>query len=270
MLHMSTISALETLMDLPRNAFKAALKEGRRQIGLWVTIPDGGTVELLAGCGYDWLLIDTEHSPLDAVGVMPLLQAAAPYPVSAIVRPGWNDPVEIKKLLDIGAQSLLIPYVQTAEEAAAAVAAVRYPPRGIRGVAGTTRATRYGAVKDYAARAHEETCLLVQVETAEALARIEEIAAVEGVDGIFIGPADLAASMGHAGNPGHPEVRAAVLDAVARIGAAGLPAGILSLDAGLLQAAAEAGAHFIAVDVDMALLRRGAMARAAEWGVGGA
>ena len=252
-------------MDLPKNAFKAALKAGRKQIGMWVSIPDSGVVELLAGCGYDWLLIDTEHSAMGAVETLPLMQAAAPYPVSAVVRPGWNDAVEIKKLLDSGAQSLLIPYVQNAEEAASAVAATRYPPDGIRGMAGTTRATRYGAVKDYATRAHEELCLLVQVETAEALGQIEAIAAVEGVDGIFIGPADLAASMGYPGQGSHPEVKAAVIDAVKRITAAGLPAGILSLDPVMLDAVNAAGGKFIAVDVDMVLLRREATAKAAQW-----
>ncbi|WP_420395414.1 HpcH/HpaI aldolase family protein [Nioella sp.] len=252
-------------MDLPKNAFKAALKAGQKQIGMWVSIPDSGVVELLAGCDYDWLLIDTEHSAMGAVDTLPLMQAAAPYPVSAVVRPGWNDAVEIKKLLDCGAQSLLIPYVQNAAEAAAAVAATRYPPHGIRGMAGTTRATRYGAVKDYATRAHEEICLLVQVETAEALGQIEAIAAVEGVDGIFIGPADLAASMGYPGQGSHPEVKAAVIDAVKRITAAGLPAGILSLDESLLDAVNAAGGQFIAVDVDMVLLRREAAARATQW-----
>ncbi len=252
-------------MDMPRNAFKAALKEGRTQIGMWVTIPDPGVVELLAGCGYDWLLLDTEHSAMDAVDTMRLMQAAAPYPVSTIVRPGWNNPIEIKKLLDCGAQTLLIPYVQNADEATAAVAAVRYPPKGIRGVAGTTRASRYGAIKDYATRADAEICLLVQVETSAALAEIEAIAAVDGVDGIFIGPADLAASMGHPGNPAHPEVRAAVLDAVRRIAAAGVPPGILSLDQGLLDDVAEAGGQFIAIDVDMALLRREAVKTRARW-----
>ena len=252
-------------MDLPRNAFKAALKEGHKQIGMWVSIPDSGVAELLAGCGYDWLLIDTEHSAMGAVETLPLMQAVAPYPVSAVVRPGWNDPVEIKKLLDSGAQSLLIPYVQNAEEAAAAVAATRYPPLGIRGMAGTTRATRYGAVADYATRAHEEICVLVQVETAEALGNIEAIAAVEGVDGIFIGPADLAASMGYPGQGSHPEVKAAVIDAVKRITAAGLPAGFLSLDPAMLDAVNEAGGQFIAVDVDMVVLRREAAAKAALW-----
>lgn len=252
-------------MDLPKNAFKAALNDGRRQIGIWCTIPDSGVVELLAGCGYDWLLLDTEHSPMGPVEAMPLMQAAAPYPVSTVVRPGWNNPVEIKKLLDCGAQTLLIPYVQTAEEARAAVAAVRYPPAGIRGVAGTTRASRYGAIKDYARRAHDELCLLVQVETAEALGCIEEIASVEGVDGIFIGPADLAASMGYPGEPSHAQVKVAVLDAIRRIRDAGLPPGVLSLDQALLREAADAGAQFIAVDVDAALLRRHAVARGAEW-----
>ncbi|WP_071673504.1 HpcH/HpaI aldolase family protein [Nioella nitratireducens] len=253
-------------MDLPRNAFKAALQEGRTQIGMWVTIPDKGVVEMLAGAGYDWLLLDTEHSAMGAVDTLALMQAAAAYPVTTIVRPGWNDPVEIKKLLDCGAQSLLIPYVQTADEAAAAVAAVRYPPKGIRGVAGTTRASRYGAVKDYAIHAEQEICLLVQVETADALARIEAIAAVDGVDGIFIGPADLAASMGYPGQPGHPKVKAAVLDATRRIAAAGLPPGILSLDPAFLGDVAEAGGKFIAIDVDMALLRRGALAARQRWG----
>lgn len=252
-------------MDLPRNAFKAALKDGRKQIGMWVSIPDSGVAELLAGCGYDWLLIDTEHSAMGAVETLPLMQAVAPYPVSAVVRPGWNDPVEIKKLLDSGAQSLLIPYVQNAEEAAAAVAATRYPPLGIRGMAGTTRATRYGAVAGYATRAHEEICVLVQVETAEALGNIEAITAVEGVDGIFIGPADLAASMGFPGQGSHPEVKAAVIDAVKRITAAGLPAGFLSLDPDMLDAVNEAGGQFIAVDVDMVVLRREAAAKAALW-----
>ncbi len=252
-------------MDLPKNRFKAALKEGRRQIGLWCSFPDSGVVEMLAGCGYDWMLLDTEHSAMGPVDTMPLMQAAAPYEVTTIVRPGWNNPVEIKKLLDCGAQSLLIPYVQNAREATDAVAAVRYPPQGIRGVAGMTRGSRYGAIKDYAKRAHEEICLLVQVETTEALANIEEIAKVDGVDGIFIGPADLAASMGHAGEPSHPEVKAAVIEAVHRIRNAGLPAGILSLDQSFLREVADAGALFIAVDTDAGLLRRNALARAREW-----
>ncbi|TNF20755.1 MAG: 4-hydroxy-2-oxo-heptane-1,7-dioate aldolase [Rhodobacteraceae bacterium] len=253
-------------MDLIKNHFKARLKAGERQIGFWNTLPDSGLVELLANCGFDWLLIDSEHSPLDPAAVMPLLQASDAYPTAAIVRPGWNDKVEIKRLLDIGAQTLLVPYVQNAEEARAAVAAVRYPPRGVRGVAGGSRAGRYGAIDDYVARAEEEICLLVQVETSEAATKIDEIAAVDGVDGIFIGPADLAASMGHTGAPGHPEVRQAVCDAVRRIAAAGKPAGFLSGDQDYVREVAEAGATFLAVGVDAALMRRQAVALRKSWG----
>jgi len=252
-------------MDLPPNPFKAALREGRRQIGIWCSIPGAGVAEAVASCGFDWMLIDTEHTVTDLPTVQAMMQAAAPYPTHVIVRPGWNDAVEIKRLLDAGAQSLLIPYVQSAGEAAQAVAAVRYPPQGIRGVAGLTRANRFGLVKDYATRANAEICLLVQVETAASLTQIEAIASVDGVDGIFIGPADLAASMGHPGDPGHPRVKAAVLDAIARIRAAGKPAGILSLDKGLLDDAFAAGTTFTAVDIDMSILVRTARAIAADW-----
>ena len=252
-------------MNLPPNTFKAALREGRRQIGIWHSLCDPTVAELLAGCGYDWVMLDTEHSPVGPAEAISFLRAVAPYPTSPVVRPGWNDPVEIKKLLDAGAQTLLIPYVQNADEARAAVAAVTYPPKGIRGVSGITRATRYGAVSGYAQRANEEICLLLQVETREALDRIEEIAAVEGVDGVFIGPADLAASFGYPGEPSHPEVKAAILEALAKLERLGVPAGILSLDQDFLREAKDAGARFIAVDVDSGLLRKAALARQAEW-----
>ncbi|WP_106752515.1 HpcH/HpaI aldolase family protein [Pannonibacter carbonis] len=252
-------------MELPRNPFKAALKEGRQQIGIWCSIPEPGHAEALAGCGFDWMLIDSEHSTVSLGTVQSMLQAAEPYPTHAIVRPGWNDAVEIKRILDAGAQSILVPYVQSAAEAKKAVEAVLYPPKGRRGVAGITRASRYGLVPDYIARANDEICLLVQVETAEALTQIEAIAAVDGVDGVFIGPADLAASMGHPGNPGHPDVRAAVLDGLRRIRAAGLPAGLLSLDKAFLKDAVAAGSLFTAVDVDTAILYREARALARDW-----
>jgi 4-hydroxy-2-oxoheptanedioate aldolase len=252
-------------MDLPRNLFKSALREGRAQIGIWCTIPGSDNAEALAGCGFDWMLIDTEHSTVGLDTVKAMLQGAAPYPTQAVVRPGWNDAVEIKRILDAGAMSILVPYVQNAEEAARAVSAVRYPPHGTRGVAGITRASRYGTVDHYTARADNEICLLVQVETAEALRNIEAIAAVPGVDGIFVGPADLAASMGFPGNPGAAEVRAAILDAIRRIRAAGKPAGILSLDPDLLKEAVAAGSVFTAVDVDQAILLRGARALARQW-----
>jgi 4-hydroxy-2-oxoheptanedioate aldolase len=252
-------------MDLPRNTFKAALKEGRAQIGIWCTIAGSDNAEALAGCGFDWMLIDTEHSTVSADTVKAMLQAAAPYPTQTVVRPGWNDAVEIKRVLDAGAMSILVPYVQNADEAARAVSAVRYPPHGTRGVAGITRASRYGAVDGYIARANDEICLLVQVETAEALRNIEAIAAVPGVDGIFVGPADLAASMGFPGDASAPAVKAAILDAITRIRAAGKPAGILSLDPELLQQAVAAGSIFTAVDVDQAILLRGARALARQW-----
>lgn len=252
-------------MDLPRNAFRAALREGRVQIGIWCTIAGSDNAEALAGCGFDWMLIDTEHSTVSLDTVRAMLQAAAAYPTQTVVRPGWNDAVEIKRILDAGAMSVLVPYVQNAEEAARAVSAVRYPPHGTRGVAGITRASRYGAVDNYIARADDEICLLVQVETAEALRNIEAIAAVPGVDGIFVGPADLAASMGFPGDASAPAVKAAILDAITRIRAAGKPAGILSLDPDLLQQAVAAGSVFTAVDVDQAILLRGARALARQW-----
>ena len=194
----------EGVMDLPVNGFKRALAARRPQIGFWCTLPGGYAAEMLAGAGFDWLLFDTEHSPADPITVLAQLQAAAPYDVASVVRAAWNDTVLIKRFLDVGAQTLLVPYVQSAAEARAAVAAIRYPPRGVRGVSGSSRATRFGRVADYATRAEAELCLLVQVETAEALGEIEAIAAVDGVDGIFVGPADLAASLGHAGRPGAP------------------------------------------------------------------
>jgi 4-hydroxy-2-oxoheptanedioate aldolase len=243
-------------MDLPHNAFKRALRENRQQIGLWCSLPGAYAAEAVAGSGFDWLLFDTEHSPGDPLTVLAQLQAVAPYPVSAVVRPASNDAVLIKRLLDFGAQTLLIPYVQNAEEAKAAVAAMQYPPAGIRGVSGLTRATRFGRVPDYGRRAAEELCLLVQIETGEAMAQLEAIAAVEGVDGVFIGPADLAASLGHVGNPGHPEVKALIEDGIRRIRACGKPAGILTPDTAFAARCIEIGTLFTAVGIDAGLLVR--------------
>ena len=245
------------MAELYKNAFKAALKEGRLQRGIWCTMGDALAAEMMADCGFDWMMFDTEHSPLDAISVLPLLQAVAPYPVSPIVRPGSLEPAEIKKLLDLGAQTLLIPYVQNAAEAAEAVAAVEYAPTGIRGVSGVTRATRFGKIAGYHKEARQEICLIVQVETVEAMGQIEEIAAVDGVDAIFVGPADLAASLGHVGNPGHPEVTEALLSSIRRIRAAGLPAGALTLSAEVYDAAIEAGASFMSRHVDLVALRNG-------------
>jgi 4-hydroxy-2-oxoheptanedioate aldolase len=252
-------------MDLPQNPFKRALKAGKPQIGLWSTLSSSYTVEVVAGAGFDWLLLDSEHSPVDIENLLTQLQAAAPYASHPIVRIPWNDMVNMKRVLDIGAQSLLIPYVQTAEEARSAVAATRYPPAGVRGVAGTTRATRFGRVKDYAKRAHEEICVLVQVETQSALKNIEAICAVDGVDGVFIGPADLHASMGHAGETANPKVKPLIDDAIRRILKAGKAPGILTPNEADARHWLECGALFVAVGSDAGILARGADALAAKF-----
>jgi 4-hydroxy-2-oxoheptanedioate aldolase len=242
--------------SLPPNQLKRALREGRQQIGLWCSLASAYAAELAAGAGFDWLLLDTEHSPASLDVVLTQLQAVSAYPVSPVVRPASNDTVLIKRLLDIGAQTLLIPYVQSAEEARMAVSAMRYPPRGVRGYADVTRATRFARVADYALRAEEELCLLVQVETAASLAVLEEIASVEGVDGVFIGPADLAASLGHVGDVLHPVVVAAIEDALARLRACGKPSGILTGNADFARRCMEKGTIFTAVGVDIAILAR--------------
>jgi 4-hydroxy-2-oxoheptanedioate aldolase len=243
-------------MDLPVNEFKRSLAAGRQQIGLWVSLASAYSAELVAGSGFDWLLIDTEHSPNEVDNTLAQLQAAAAWPVSTVVRPAWNDKVLVKRHLDIGAQTLLIPYVQSEDEARAAVEAIRFPPRGVRGVAGMTRATRYGRVADYAKRADTELCLLVQVETRAGLDALEAIALVDGVDGVFIGPADLAAGLGHLGEIPHPEVQSAIRDGIARIKACKKAAGILATDEPTARRYIEWGTTFTAVGMDAMILAR--------------
>lgn len=243
-------------MDLPVNSFKRAILAGQHQLGLWVTLSNPYSAELVAGSGFDWLLLDTEHSPNELDMVLSQLQAVAPYPAHPIVRPAWNDTVLIKRLLDVGAQTLLLPQVQNEEEAARAVAGMRYAPRGMRGVGGTVRATRFGRIADYMKRCEEELCLLVQVESQQALDNLESIAAVDGVDGVFIGPADLAASLGHPGNPAHPQVQGAIEDAIRRILACGKAPGILTPDEKLARRYIELGTLFTAVGIDAGILAR--------------
>jgi 4-hydroxy-2-oxoheptanedioate aldolase len=245
-------------MDLPRNNFKKAIAEGRLQIGLWSSLCSNVASEVVADSDFDWILLDGEHSPNEVPGLMSQLQALAGGTATPIVRPPWNDAVMIKRVLDIGAQSILVPYVQNAEEAKRAVASVRYPPAGIRGVAAATRASRYGRVNNYLKSAGSEICLLVQVETRAALGELEAIAEIEGVDGVFIGPSDLAASMGHIGNPAHAEVQAALEDAVKRLKAAGKAAGILTLNEDEARRYIGWGYTFVAVGSDIGLLSRGA------------
>ena len=241
-------------MEMPVNNFKHALAAGRQQIGLWVSLASAYSTELVAGSGFDWLLLDGEHSPNDPISILPQLQAAAPYPVACVVRPAWNEKVLIKRYLDLGVQSLLIPYVQTEAEAADAVAAIRYPLRGVRGVAGTTRAAGFGRVSNYFKRAEDELCLMVQIETRQGLDNLEKIARVDGIDGVFIGPADLAAGLGHLGDLGHAEVQSAIQDAIKRIRACKKPAGILTPDETLARRYIEWGTTFTAVGMDAGIL----------------
>ncbi|UZN51924.1 HpcH/HpaI aldolase/citrate lyase family protein [Cupriavidus cauae] len=261
---------------LPINHFKKALRAGQSQIGVWSTIPSPFVSELIGGAGYDWVLLDTEHTPTDVPLMLSQLQAVAaaqPAPCSppthAVVRPAWNDPVLIKRYLDIGAQTLLLPFVQNAQEAEAAVRAIRYAPEGIRGMGGSTRASNFGRTTDYAARAAEELCLLVQVETAEALAQIEAIAAIDGIDGIFIGPADLSASLGYPGQARHPAVNQAIDDAIRRIRACGKAPGILMVDEARARQCLDLGAQFVAVALDTVLLRDGLDGTAARFRASG-
>ncbi|WP_409970209.1 aldolase/citrate lyase family protein [Piscinibacter sp.] len=250
---------------LPRNPFKHALRARQPQIGLWASLASHYSAEVIAGAGFDWLLLDTEHAPNDLESLLTQLQAVAAYPTHPVVRVDWNDMVKIKRLLDIGVQSLLVPYVSTAAEAAAAVSFTRYPPHGVRGVGGTTRATRFGRIKDYARQAHEEICVLVQVETREAIANIEAIAAVEGVDGIFIGPADLHASMGFPGEIANPAVMPLIDQAIRRIAACGRAPGILTPNDVHVRRQLDCGALFVAVGSDIGILARGAEALAAKF-----
>jgi 4-hydroxy-2-oxoheptanedioate aldolase len=229
-------------MDLPSNRFKHALAAGEPQIGLWLSLSDHYSAEVCAGAGFDWLLVDTEHSPNELDMVLAQLQAIAPYPTHAIVRVPWNDMVMIKRVLDIGAQSLLIPYVNTADEARNAVAYTRYPPQGVRGVAGTTRATRFGRIKDYAQRVQEELCVLVQLETQTALDQLE-----------------------YPGETANPAVLPKIEDAIRRIRACGKAPGILTADERLVRRYLELGALFVAVGADVGLLARGSEQLAAKF-----
>lgn len=245
-------------MELDHNPFKRRLHEHALQIGLWSALCSPTAAEVVAECGFDWLVIDTEHAPNELPDVLAQLWSTSRGTAAPVVRPAWNDPVLIKRILDVGAPNLIIPFVQDETEAAAAVAATRYPPAGIRGVAGHVRASRYGRVSDYLTRANDEICVVVQVETRAALDRIDAIAGVDGVDGVFIGSSDLAASLGHLGQPQHPEVQAALRRAVERLGGAGKPAGILTSNEEEAGRYIAWGYRFVAVGTDIGILARGA------------
>lgn len=246
------------MIDPPVNAFKLRLKAGETQLGLWMSIPSPVTAEALSLLGFDWLMFDSEHAAVEVASMQPLFQAAAAGQSAIVARPAWNDKVLIKKMLDIGAQTLLIPFVQSAAEAEAAVRATRFPPEGIRGVAGATRASRFGLAPGYLKGANDQICVLVQIETAEGLDRIEEIAAVDGIDGVFIGPSDLSASLGHLGKPGAKPVQAALRTAADRILAAGGAPGILATSAEAATEYLAWGYRFVAVSSDIGVLLKGA------------
>ena len=259
-------------MKTPINPFKQALAAGQAQIGLWVGLADGYAAELLAGTGFDWLLIDGEHAPNDVRSVLAQLQGVAsawsalPYRSHPIVRVPTGSAVLIKQYLDIGAQTLLVPMVDTAGQAADLVRAMRYPPDGIRGMGSAlARASRWQTHPRYLHEANAETCLLVQAETVEAMDNLDAIAATPGVDGVFIGPADLSASMGHVGAPGHPDVQEAIARGIARIRAAGKAAGILSTTEEQARKWLASGATFVAVGIDTALLAGAAKALVARY-----
>ena len=244
-------------MAVPINPFKQALREGRPQIGLWISMASPYTAEICAGAGFDWLLFDGEHAPNDVPTMLAQLQAVESYPSHAIARPPIGEVTLIKQYLDLGFQTLLIPLVDTPEQAAQMVRAMRYPPDGVRGVgAGSARVARWNRVENYFRDADGQMCLLVQAETRTAMENLEAIAATEGVDGVFIGPADLSASLGHRGDAAHPEVQQVIAEAIARIVGAGKAAGILTSNNDWAQRYLDLGATFVAVGTDVGILAK--------------
>lgn len=251
-------------MQMPTNPFVKALAAGGKQIGLWISLSSNFAAEVVAPAGYDWALIDMEHSPNDYFSVLSQLQAFAAYDTVPVVRVEWNDTVAVKRLLDLGAPGLLFPMVQSVEEATRAVAATRYPPRGVRGVSGSTRANLFGRMTDYVNRVEDETAVLLQLETRAAVEQAEAIAAVDGVTGIFFGPADIAADLGKLGKPMDPEVWSLVRPVARRLIDKGVPVGTLVLDPAFATELLNDGFNFVACGTDTGLLSRGADALLAQ------
>lgn len=257
-------------MEMPVNLFKQRLLAGELQYGLWLGLSETFSAEICAGAGFDWLLIDAEHGPNDLRTIFAQLQAIAPYPSQPVVRPPQGDHVLIKQLLETGVQTLLIPMVESAEQAAHLVQAMRYPPQGIRGVGSSiARASRWGRIGDYAERANDAMCLLVQVETRSGMEALDAILAVDGVDGVFFGAADLAASFDLLGEPNHPDIVTMIEDGLARVARAGKAGGVLCGDPALVRRYREAGARFIAVGVDSMLLAAATTSLATAYKTGG-
>jgi 4-hydroxy-2-oxoheptanedioate aldolase len=250
---------------LPDNRFKRNLGSSSAQIGLWLTLDSLSSTEMVAGAGYDWLLLDMEHTCIDSSQVVQHLRAVRGGTAEMMVRVPTIDAVLLKRLLDSGVRTLMFPQVNSAADAARAVAATRYPPYGIRGVAGNMRANNFNRFTEYFEQYHEQQCVIIQLETPQALDAIEEIGRIDGVDGLFIGPNDLAASMGYLGKPGAPEVRRVIADAVSRIRATGKAAGILNFDVAEAKSLIAAGFSFVAVGSDGGLLARRSEALAREF-----
>ncbi|MDR6264199.1 aldolase/citrate lyase family protein [Roseobacter sp. N2S] len=245
-------------MNHPPNTFLDAIRAGQQQIGLWVSLGSGFSAEAIAGAGFDWLLIDMEHAPTELGAVFSQMQALAAYDGTVVVRPPWNDTVMVKRLLDAGASNLLFPMVQNPDEAASAVSAMRYPPHGVRGVSGLTRATRFGRVKDYFVNANDRVGTIVQVETRAAMEQIDQIGTVDGVDGVFFGPADIGADMGILGNPNHPDIWEAIRPVAKKLMDKGIPVGTLVFDAEFAKKLLGEGFTFVACGSDLQLLTQGA------------
>ena len=240
-------------MELKHNSFEAAIKSGQKQIGMWVTLADGLSAEVVAGAGYDWVVIDTEHSPGDMMDTAAQLQAFAGTSTTVLARPAWNDAVMIKRLLDLGAQGLVIPMIQSVEEAKQAIAATRYPPHGIRGVSGGTRATNFGRIKGYQNEIDDQLTVILQLESAAAIAQADKIAALDGVSGIFFGPADIAADIGHLGNPMHEDVWALIKPAAQKLSDMGMPVGTLVMDTAFAADLLNENFTFVAAGTDGAI-----------------
>ncbi len=242
-------------MDLPVNQLKQNLASKTVQIGLWLSLANSYTAEIVAQADYDWFLIDGEHAPNTIPTILAQLQALAPYRVHPVARVPIGDTVLIKQYLDLGLTTLLVPMVESAAQARQLVAAMRYPPEGVRGVgSASARASRFSSIPDYARRANKEMCLLVQVETVKGLDNLSEIAAVEGVDGVFFGPADLSASMGLTGQLEHPDVHQAIERGIEQVLAAGKAPGILSTKPEVARHWLTCGCLFVAVGLDAVLL----------------
>jgi 4-hydroxy-2-oxoheptanedioate aldolase len=253
-------------MPAPINQFKKALADGKTVIGCWMSLGEGYTAEIMGRAGFDWLLIDGEHSPNDIRSIRDQVVALASSDSHTVVRVPIGETWIIKQVLDLGVQTVLVPVVETAEQARALVSACRYPPGGTRGVGySVSRAGGFGQFENYGPTADDQICLLVQVESEAGLDNLDDILAVEGVDGVFIGPADLSASLGYLGQSMHPEMQKTILGAIRRISEHGKAAGILTTDDGMIRASLEAGARFVAVAMDIALLLENGKAASGKW-----